>query len=172
MEGSPGAAPGRAAEGPASFKFQISPRQMSLGKEQLALAAAGGGGRGGPWRPLTLSCSLLLLSGVTPLWCGGPALCSSQSSFPTICTTSLPAAAGGLGRGARSHVPCGWWLREVRRVPKAHSMLAGEQGFEARSDPKRLAVPPEVMCSSKSGPRIKPSPDKKSSPGPAWWLRG
>lgn len=54
--------PRRGINGAARFKFQISPRQMSLGKEQSVLAAAGGGGRGGPWRPLALpSCNSLTL---------------------------------------------------------------------------------------------------------------
>lgn len=48
-------------------------------------AAAGGGGRGGPWQPLTLQeVQPAHITKVTPPQCGGPPLYSLQSSFPIM----------------------------------------------------------------------------------------
>lgn len=98
--------PRRANNGTARFKFQISPRQMSLGKELFVFAVTGRGVAGMRLDGPSLSrAATLILSGGTVPRCGGPALYRVQSSFPTISRTSLPAAAWGLGRDAQSHIP-------------------------------------------------------------------
>lgn len=115
----------RGINGAARFKFQISPRQMPLGKEQFVFAAAGGGRQG---RALAAPHSQKLQPAHSA-WsdtatCGGLALYSLQSSFQTLAQPHFLQQPGGE---AGMHIPksWGWWLREVEVYAQVTQHVSG-----------------------------------------------
>ena len=121
--------PRRGNNGAARFKFQISPRQMSLGKEQFLFAEAGGG-----WQGRALA---------------GPSLSRERERQPehclephasTLCRAlSQPSAQprcrqqpGWGGRGARALVAGGRPHREVEACTQVTQHVSGRAKFPSQ----------------------------------------
>lgn len=86
------------------LNFKFLPDRCHWERNSSCLQWQEGGGRGGPWPPLTLrSCNLLVLPGVTLLRCGGLALYSLQSSFQTHNLTSCSSLGAKQGCTFPSH---------------------------------------------------------------------
>lgn len=100
--------PRRGINGAARFKFQISPRQMSLGKEQFLFAWQEAGGRGGRHGPSLLAAATAHSAGATAL-VGAPAV-------PLAKPTAFPGHRGLVAQSGRG---------------ESQSTFAGEQGLEA-----------------------------------------
>lgn len=121
------------------LNFKFLPDRCHWGRNSSCLQRQEGGGRGGPWRaPHSLGSGSGSLSVV---WSHMPP--HFAEPFPNRLHNL--AVGSSLGGEAGVHVPLSQedgGAEKSRHAPKSHSMLVGEQSFQARSDSTPLPAPP------------------------------
>ena len=121
------------------LNFKFLPDRCHWGRNSSCLQRQEGGGRGGPWRaPHSLGSGSGSLSVV---WSHMPP--HFAEPFPNRLHNL--AVGSSLGGEAGVHVPLSQEdgrAEKSRHAPKSHSMLVGEQSFQARSDSAPLPGPP------------------------------